>query len=168
MNAHSELGMKIYDLMTSGSLVPDQIAIDVIQGYLKTAQERCLLDGFPRSISQAIFLHSYLSNSRERLDRLIVLDIPDDVIFARAQKRRLSERRPEDRSNEVLQKRLALFMEETTKAIDFYEDLGLVSHVDGSKSVDDVFEQIRKSLQNGKSNNIGSKLEPHNSTFDGN
>jgi len=168
MNANSELGMKIYDLMVCGSLVPDEIAIEVIQRYLKTTQERCLLDGFPRSISQARFLYSYLSNSRERLDRLIVLDVPDDVIFARAEKRILTERRPEDRSNEVLRKRLALFRKETTKAIDFFEVLALASHVDGSKSVDEVFEEIKRSLQNGNSHNIDSKREPNNSTIGSN
>lgn len=139
MQAKSILGLKIYDLMAAGSLVPDEIVLRVIQTYLKTVEDKYLLDGFPRTVGQARFLDTYLTSNRAKLDRLIVLNVPDDVVFARATKRKREEKRVEDASRDVLQKRLCLYRDQTMKAIDFFDRLGAVSYVDGTQRMDDVF-----------------------------
>jgi adenylate kinase len=149
IEAKSDLGVKIYDWIVSGSLVPDEIVLGVFRRYLKAAEGKFLLDGFPRTITQARFLEEYLATVKATLDHMIILDVPDDVVITRALKRRREEHRPEDCSRNVLLKRLGLYRQQTMKAIEFFDRLGVVSHVDGTEHVDYVFEQTRKLVVNG-------------------
>jgi adenylate kinase len=145
---NSELGERVRQIVYSGHLVPDEIVVDVVQTYLEdpTFRNGYLLDGFPRTIVQARFLDDYLSLSSTVLDRVVVLEIREEEIFRRAAKRRKEEQRKDDESDESLMNRYMSYRTQTMQAINYFEDRGIVFHIDGSLSIPQVSENIMTAL----------------------
>ncbi len=81
----TELGRKIATMMAAGELVPDDLMMEIIRGRLQdpAAQGGWLLDGFPRTARQADGLLELLAEIGAKIDRVVVLDAPDDVILQR-------------------------------------------------------------------------------------
>ncbi len=172
---NTELGKKAKAYMDQGLLVPDELTVDLVMDRL--AQEDCadgyILDGFPRTIPQAEALDRALSAKGEQLDRAVDVDVPDDSIVNRMSGRRACQGcgatyhiqfNPsqkgefcqvcgeklilrEDDKPETVQKRLSVYHEQTQPLIDFYAGKGILRTVDGTKEMDQVFEEIRKVLE---------------------
>ena len=81
----SELGKKVAKLIARGSLVPDDITVEMV--VQRISQPDCrrgfLLDGFPRTLPQAEALEDALAAKNKRLDAVILLEVPDDLIVER-------------------------------------------------------------------------------------
>jgi adenylate kinase len=89
VKAGTELGRKVEAILADGGLVPDGIMIDLIEERLTApaAGPGWLLDGFPRTRPQALGLQERLNRLGQTIDRVVVLDVPDDVIVARISRR---------------------------------------------------------------------------------
>lgn len=89
VKAGTGLGRQVEAVLADGGLVPDAIMMDLIEEHLAapTAQQGWLLDGFPRTRPQALGLQARLSGLGQTIDRVVVLDVPDDVIVARISRR---------------------------------------------------------------------------------
>jgi adenylate kinase len=89
VTAGTELGGEVEAILADGGLVPDAIMTDLIEKHLAapTAQQGWLMDGFPRTRPQALGLQERLSGLGQKIDRVVVLDVPDDVIVARISRR---------------------------------------------------------------------------------
>ena len=81
----SELGKRVEAVMAAGELVSDELMIEIIKDRLQQpdAAGGWLLDGFPRTVPQADGLLALLAEIGQVIDRVLVLDAPDDVILAR-------------------------------------------------------------------------------------
>lgn len=80
----TEIGRVAQDVMNRGSMVPDQIMVDLIDKELsKTVKKNWLLDGFPRSVAQAQNLDVSLEKNEQPLNIVIHLDVPAEVILER-------------------------------------------------------------------------------------
>ena len=88
---NSNLGKKAKNYMVQGKLVPDQLILEMMQIRLKEkdCENGYILDGFPRTIPQANGLDSLLEIINQGLDKVILLDVPDDIIVNRISGRRL-------------------------------------------------------------------------------
>ena len=86
----TELGKKAQEYMNSGALVPDDLIMGIMAERLK--EDDCkngyLLDGFPRTIPQAEALKVMLEEMGEKLDMVVNLNVPRDVILDRLTTRR--------------------------------------------------------------------------------
>jgi len=84
------LGIKAKTFMDSGSLVPDDVVIGMLEERLRADDTRkgYLLDGFPRTIRQAQALETILTGRGERLDAVVAFEIAQDVVVARLSGRR--------------------------------------------------------------------------------
>ena len=169
IQAHTKLAARIKRIVDSGNLVPDEIVEQIVRTRLDEHDWNYgfILDGFPRSESQAMFfLESY------DVDAVIYIDVPDEVVINRALARRhcskcgldynLIHHRPEiegtcdvcngslaarsDDKEDILAKRLHDFNTQTKPTLDQFEQKELVLHVDGSGSMEEVQTQIRKGL----------------------
>ena len=141
-------------IMKAGKLVPDELVADMVRRRL--AEPDCgrgfILDGFPRTIRQAELLEAALKAQGTALDRVICLDVPEDVLLQRLTARmncpkcdaiynklfmppkvagrcdkcgaELVQRA--DDSLETAKKRLAVFREQTEPLIGFYRERGLL------------------------------------------
>lgn len=82
----TELGKKANEYISKGMLVPDEIVIGMVKNKLEE-NENALLDGFPRTINQAISLDKYLSENNKKITAVINLQVPDKDIITRTSSR---------------------------------------------------------------------------------
>ena len=166
---HTKLAARIQRIVNSGNLVPDEIVEEIVRTRLDEHDWNYgfILDGFPRSESQAMFfLESYDVNA------VIYIDVPSEVVMNRAMARRhcsncgldynLLHHRPEkddvcdvcggilvsrpDDKEEILAKRLHDFNTQTKPTLELFETKELVVTVNGRGSPEEVYAEIRKGL----------------------
>jgi len=165
----TDMGMEAKNFMDAGQLVPDSTIIGIIKDRL--AEDDCkkgfILDGFPRTLPQAEALNSLMNDMKISLDKVISLDVPDELIVERITGRRTSKvtgkiyhmtfNPPVDEKEEDLiqraddtektvTKRLAAYHDQTAPLIDFYKNMGVIVELDGTKDVSDVTADMLASL----------------------
>lgn len=132
------LAEEIRAIQRAGNLVPDKIAIQVLDRRLREpdTQRGYILDGFPRNEEQYRAFEKYATPTM-----VLVIDVPPEVSLPRLMKRAEKERRTDD-TPEIIQKRLKIYEEETRPMIRHYEDLGLVRFIDGVGTVEEVADRV--------------------------
>ena len=167
-NLHNRtpLGQRAEEYMSSGALVPDEITIAMLRERLQRpdAGGGVLLDGFPRTMEQAIALSAMLDTLRRQIDGVLYVEVPDESLVDRLSGRlicrecqtpfhrtanpfricprsactgeHLSQRT--DDSPETVRARLATFHRQSEPVIDYYRLLNLLATVSGCGSVDEV------------------------------
>ena len=170
----TSLGRQAEPLMNEGKLVPDALVAGIIDERLDTgeADDGFLLDGFPRTIPQAEMLESNLDGRGRSLTAVLLIDAPDAEVVRRLSGRRTCVKnghvyhvefdppknegvcdqdgsrlfQRDDDKAEVIEERLAVYHEQTSPLIDWYEDKGLLRRFDGSRTQDEVHDHIRATL----------------------
>jgi adenylate kinase len=171
----SELGLRAQGFMQRGELVPDEVVIGVVAERLAeddAVNRGFVLDGFPRTRSQAEELERVLYP--EGLDAAVDIEVPTAEVVRRISGRRVCTRcgatyhvdsppaedwhcdndgadvvQREDDTEEAIMRRLDLYETETRPLLDFYKEQGLLTRVDGTGSVDEVFDRMMSLIQNG-------------------
>ena len=136
--AESDLGRKAGEIMDAGGLVGDDIMIPVAQNRIAeddAAGAGFVLDGFPRTVDQAEGLFEALD--ADGLDAAIVLDVPLEEVTAR-----MKARGRTDDTDEAIEKRLALYEQETRPVLDWFAERELLVTVDGLGTEDEVTERL--------------------------
>jgi adenylate kinase len=146
--AGSELGQVVGPIMQRGELVTDELMIALIRERLGApdAAAGFVLDGFPRTLPQAEALEPMLREIGKELDAVLVLEVDDAVATARMLRRAELEGRPDD-TPEAIATRLASYHRETAPLVEWYRARDKVAPVDGTRDVDEVWEQIRAVLE---------------------
>jgi adenylate kinase len=170
----SELGRKAKEHMDRGDLVPDELIVEVIRERVdrQEAADGFVLDGFPRKVSQADVLEEVLDDLGRRLTAAILIDTPDEEALRRLSGRRVCAQdghpyhvdfdppkepgkcdrdgseliQREDDKAETVKRRLAVYHEETSPLIDYYEERDLLRRFDGSRPPKEVYGHIRATL----------------------
>jgi adenylate kinase len=163
------LGKQAKALMEAGKLVPDEVVNGIVGECL--ASDACkngfLLDGFPRTVPQAQALDAMLEKRGRKLDAVILLEVPTEVLFERLAGRRTCPRcqtaygrdvktcandgtelvvRPDDQPDRVRQ-RLVEYETKTAPLVGYYRPRGVLRPVDGVGTVDDVERRILDALK---------------------
>lgn len=138
----TELGQQVKAYNDAGKLVPDELVVAIITQRLteKDAQAGWILDGFPRTVPQAIALNEFLHSIKQKYDLVINLEVPEEVLLQRLQKRAQEQGRADD-TIEVIKQRLQEYYEKTRPLLEFYK--GCVTPVDGTPSMEEVTQQIQ-------------------------
>jgi len=170
INQGTELGQKIKEYSDKGELVPDEIIIDMTKPYLEE-NDSWILDGFPRNQEQAEALDEALGEIGEDLDKVIVLEAPDEELVERLAGRRQSEAtgeiyhiehnpppeegsdedpgpfvQREDDTEEAIRNRLETYHEQTQPLKDYYEEKGILVTVDATQDIDKVTEDVLQAV----------------------
>ncbi|XP_062194932.1 probable adenylate kinase 5, chloroplastic isoform X2 [Phragmites australis] len=181
VSSGTEIGKTAKEYMDSGKLVPDQVVTDMVVSRLSQpdVQERgWLLDGYPRSFSQAQSLESM----KIRPDIFIVLEVPDDILIDRCVGRRLDPVTgkiyhvknfpPENeeisarlitRSDDTFEKvksRLETYKQNSEAILPTYSDL--LNQIDGNRPAEVVFQEIDSLLQKTCGSTSANKLTKTN------
>ena len=176
VEVNSELGIKAKSSMDNGELVSDNVILGMmrkrlIQGDCKNGY---ILDGFPRTIPQAIGLDALLSKLNHSLDKVIVINVTDDTIVERMGGRRVHPasgriyhikfnppkinnadditggkliiRR--DDEEKTVRKRLGIYHNSTSPLISYYSKEDLISIIDGNRKINEIFLNIKQILNN--------------------
>ncbi len=169
IKAGTELGRQAETHMDRGGLVPDHLTTAMVIERLE-AQDCArgfVLDGYPRTKAQVQSLNQAQSEAGIAIDKVILLDVPDEDILRRITGRRLDPvtekiyhlefdpppdeivsrliQRPDD-TPEKCQERLAKYHAETAAVIPEYQNAGLLARVDGLGDPDAVTARILKAL----------------------
>ena len=165
------LGRQAKSFMDAGELVPD----DVILGLVREAAAAgdSVFDGFPRTTAQAEALDALLAEEGQKIDAVVVVDVPDDLLVRRIAGRRscpacgavynvhLQPPRVEgvcdrcgskltqraDDTEETVHRRLQVYREQTEPLIDYYREQGTPLHtIDGTRPVDEVFTSLTRAI----------------------
>lgn len=177
ISENTPLGIEAKSYMDNGQLVPDEVTINMVKDRLQ--QEDCkqgyLLDGFPRTVSQAEALKDFLNQRDEALDASLLIEVPRDFILERMTGRRVCPScgasyhikfnpavdgkcelcgsdvvQRKDDTEETVKERLDVYEKQTQPLIDFYKNENLLLTVDGTQTINKVFENICKVLEENK------------------
>ena len=143
----SELGHRVAAVMDSGSLVSDEIVIELIDDQITRNPDVAgfIYDGFPRTTAQAVALDGLLASRDQRIGLVVRLVVDDDELLARITKRFEEQGRSDDNPG-IFSKRLAAYNIQTAPLLPFYGDRGLLREVDGMASMDSVAAAIDKAF----------------------
>lgn len=172
----TELGMKAKSYMDKGELVPDEVTIGMLLDRI--AQDDCkdgyVLDGFPRTIPQAESLTKALAEKGDKIDYAMDIEVPDEAIVQRMSGRRACPKcgatyhivyaapktenvcdkcgseliiRSDDKP-ETVQDRLNVYHKQTEPLISYYKSADVLREVDGTKELQEVFNDVVAILEN--------------------
>jgi adenylate kinase len=169
----SELGNKAQEYMDSGALVPDELIVKMMAGAIEEAPHAgFVLDGFPRTVNQAIELSKHLTQSDNKIDLIINLTVDDKVVLSRMTGRRscpqcgavyhIENLKPKtegicdndatelvqrtDDTAEVVANRLETYHQQTEPVADYYKENGNVYNIEADKDIDVVTGLIFEKL----------------------
>ncbi|MEM7724836.1 MAG: adenylate kinase [Cyanobacteria bacterium P01_A01_bin.45] len=139
----TDLGIQAQGYMSKGELVPDELVEAMVEERLSQPDtvSGWLLDGFPRTVDQAIFLAKLLEKINSHGEKVINLDVPDDVVVER-----LLQRGRKDDTEDVIRRRLEVYRSETAPLIDYYRDRKQLLMLNGNQSPKDVANQLRDAV----------------------
>lgn len=151
--AATPVGLQAKAVMESGGLVSDEIVIGIIADRINEpdAQKGFILDGFPRTLAQAVALDTMLHERGMELDSVLELRVDQDALVGRIIKRAEDARAAgqpvrKDDDPEVFKTRLAAYNRDTAIVAPHYEKKGMLTVIDGMKPIDQVAAQIDAAL----------------------
>lgn len=172
------LGIIAKEYIDKGQLVPDDVTIELVENRLN--EDDCslgyLLDGFPRTVAQAEALDKFHKVKGVRLTRVVLISVPDSFILDRMTGRRVCpncgasyhikynppkvERvcnacssiliHRKDDTEEIVKERLSVYHKRTQPLVEYYTNNDMLSAVDGTGDIDDVFMNICNILESDK------------------
>jgi adenylate kinase len=168
------MGLEAKKYMDAGDLVPDSVVIGIVKERLNEPDtaKGFLMDGFPRTIPQAEALDTALGELDRAITKVVVILVDEEDLVRRLTGRRICRncQRPyhvmfnqpvtqdvcdecggelyqrADDSEATVRNRLEVYGKQTEPLIDYYDRQGVVARIDGAKSPDEVYEDIRIAL----------------------
>ena len=170
----TNLGVEAKKYMDNGQLVPDEVTIGIVKDRLRMddCKNGFLLDGFPRTVKQAESLDLFLSSNNQNINTALLIDVPKGFIFERMTGRRVctvcgasyhvkfNQPRVEnkcdicnndliqrkDDTEETVRERLDIYDRQTQPLIRYYSSQNVLSKVDGTREINEVFAEISNVL----------------------
>lgn len=171
----TDLGLEAENYIKTGKLVPDELTISIVKDRLgkQDCSSGFLLDGFPRNLLQAKELDLFLFAQKQCIDKVILIDSPKHTLIDRISGRRFCTncgssyhiihnpsksggmcelcgekliQRPDDMEDVVLD-RLTIYYKTIKPILDYYNFHGMLYKIQGSESINDVFNNIRSTLR---------------------
>ena len=167
----TKLGLLAKSYMDKGALVPDDVTIGIVEERL--LEDDCkngfLLDGFPRTIAQAEALDAFLNKNNVKLDAVLDVNVPAEILVRRMVGRRVCKtcgatfhvefnpskvagvcdncgspliQRADD-TEATATNRLAVYDENTAPLLEYYKKQNILKTVNGDQSLEKVFEDIK-------------------------
>ncbi len=168
------LGKRAKEYMDRGELVPDELIVQLIEETMPK-DGNVILDGFPRTVNQALALEEMLKGKGEKISKVLFFDVPDEVIIDRLSGRRVCSKcgavyhvkynppkiegvcdlcggslvQRDDDKEEVVRKRLEVYRKQTQPLIEFYQDRSIIYRLDAEKGVEELFEEVKGLVRDG-------------------
>ena len=145
----TELGKTAKGYIDNGQLIPDALMIDILASVFDSLKDSkgVIFDGFPRTIAQADALKAMLKERGQEVSVMLDLEVPEDELMTRLIKRGQESGRADD-SEETIKKRLVVYHSQTAPLIDWYKKDGTYRHINGLGTMDGIFADICKAIEN--------------------
>ena len=144
----TELGLQAKAITDKGELVPDDIMSDMIEERLSRDDviNGFILDGYPRTVAQAKSLDVILGRLGMPVQEALHIDVDPEQIVKRIAKRAKEQGRSDDTVLTV-RNRMRVYAEQTAPVADYYAERGLLTHVLGEGSIDEILQRILSVLK---------------------
>jgi adenylate kinase len=146
----TELGKLAASYIDGGNLIPDDLMVSILakvyDGYGR-GHKGVIFDGFPRTIPQAEALEKMLDERGDKVAAMIELDVPEEELMQRLIKRGQESGRADD-NEETIKKRLVIYHQQTQPLIEWYKKEGLHYHINGHGTLERIFSDIQKVIDN--------------------
>jgi adenylate kinase len=148
MKDGTPLGQKAKAYYDQGLLVPDEIVLGLIEEVLQSpaARHGVIMDGFPRTRAQAEAVDRLLQARGRQVDRVALIEVPEDELVKRMTGRAAQEGRSDD-TPEAFRRRLAVYREQTEPLVAYYRERGLVRSIAGVGSVEQIAERVQEAVE---------------------
>ena len=171
------LGIEANKYIAKGNLVPDDITVPMVVSYLDSemAKDGIILDGFPRTIEQAIKLDEILAERGKKVDLVINLNIPKEEIIERILTRRVCSnqnckttyniklnppkvegicdkcganliQREDDSTAEAINQRLEIYETKTAPLVEYYGKKGVLRNEEVSEKINRLGKEVAKDI----------------------
>jgi adenylate kinase len=153
VKAGTPVGRQVADIMARGALCPDDIVVGIVEQRIQQpdAAKGFILDGFPRTVPQAVALDRMLARHGVALDAVVELRVDEAALVRRiesriAEMKARGERLRDDDTPETLHRRLAAYRDLTEPLIAYYRLKGVLHSVDGMAPIPEVTAAIDRAL----------------------
>jgi len=162
IKAGTPIGSRAKDIMARGELVPDDVVVAIVADRINQpdARKGFILDGFPRTVPQAVALDRMLADRGLKLDAVIELKVDGSILQKRIANRVAQARaggqalRPDD-DPDVLRTRIDAYREQTAPLVDYYRWQSALRSVDGMSSIEEVASAIDRVLDGSAAGRAG-------------
>ena len=145
VRSQSDLGKSAKSIMDRGDLVSDNIIIAMIKKRIQMSDcnNGFILDGFPRTLNQAIELDGLLEDLKIKIDNVIQIEVDENLLLERINKRALeNESIRNDDNSSILKNRIIVYKKDTMPVIDYYKNLKKLNTINGMQSIEKVSQDI--------------------------
>jgi len=141
--AETELGLKAKSIMERGELVSDEIIIGMIRNKISgdSGSKGFIFDGFPRTVAQAEALDDLFDELGMKIDVMMGLEVEEQELINRLLKRGQDQGRADD-NLDTIKNRIRVYQEQTAPVMGYYETRGKYRGVNGTGSIDDIFNRL--------------------------
>jgi adenylate kinase len=142
------VGVIAKSFIDRGCLVPDELVLKELyrRAYQHLDAKGLVFDGFPRTLVQAEMLDKLLVKKGIPISLVLSVDVDKDELNKRIMGRALESGRSDD-NEQVIQKRLEVYTQQTMPLIEFYKAQGKLASISGMAPVDEVFNRICKAIE---------------------
>ena len=147
MEAGTEIGLKVKDIISHGGLASDEIVAEIIEHFITTHTDSngFLFDGFPRTVKQAEILEELFNKYNLKLDGVVSLEVPEDILIERMLERGKTSGRADD-NIESIHYRFVEYDSKTKPVLDFYQHKNCLHHINGVGTIEGIFDDICKTI----------------------
>ncbi len=143
IKAQTELGQAAAGYINEGHLVPDSLIVDMMEKLISTLvdTEGIIFDGFPRTIPQAEAMETMLAHHGWKVDIVLNLQVPEEMLIERLLHRGKISGRSDD-NIETIRKRLDVYANETAPLVDFFTRKNVLHNVVGTGTIEEIALRI--------------------------
>lgn len=144
--------LKVIETLKSGELVSDGLTYQVFEAAIKDARDKkysnIIIDGFPRTKEQAAWLDEYMDQIGEKIDIVIVIEVPEAEITRRLEIRKRMEDTPE-----TIARRMTIYRQKMYPVLGIFAEAGAkITHLDGTGTAgevhDRIYDEVERACQN--------------------
>jgi len=133
---------EVINVLKSGELVSDELTYEVFEKAIQDAKDKkfpkVIVDGFPRTKAQAEWLADHMEKSDEKIEQVVVLEVPESEIMKRLEKRARMEDTPE-----TIARRMTIYRQKMYPVLGtFAEDGVKIVHLDGTGTAGEVHDRL--------------------------
>jgi len=173
-------GLQAGEYMRKGDLVPDELVLRILK--VRLGEPDCgsgvIFDGYPRNVAQAEKLDGILKADGKKLDIVLNIESPFEVLLARLVSRRVCSKcgksynlisnppspdsicdvcggkvvAREDDKEEVIKNRLEVYTRNTKPLIDYYQERGVLKSIDGNRTISDIYDDVKVLIKEAGNN----------------
>ena len=148
LNDNDNLAIELKKIMSSGNLVSDDILNSIVSSRLINEKNKgFILDGYPRTLNQSVFLNNFLFDSLTSINYIFNIQINFNILKSRILKRSQEENRDDD-NIQVIKTRYEEYLNSTQKVSDYYKKKlpTIFYEIDGSLQIEQITQKIKEIL----------------------